>query len=43
MKFGLLIFSQPEMKLTKFEDIGLFPYDGLISPNGRYYIAGLFR
>jgi protein NirF len=35
-------FSQPEMKLTKFEDIGLYPYDGLISPDGRYYIAGLF-
>jgi protein NirF len=31
-----------EMKLTKFEDIGLFPYDALISGDGRYYIAGLF-
>mgnify|MGYP006138112383 CR=1 FL=1 len=30
------------VKLTKFEDIGLFPYDALISPDGRYYIAGLF-
>ena len=29
-------------KLTKFSDIGLFPYDALISPDGRYYIAGLF-
>jgi protein NirF len=29
-------------KLTKFTDIGLFPYDALISPDGRYYIAGLF-
>lgn len=29
-------------KLTKFNDIGLFPYDALISPDGRYYIAGLF-
>ncbi|GLX80469.1 protein NirF [Thalassotalea insulae] len=35
-------FSKPEMKLTKFTDIGLFPYDALISPDGRYYIAGLF-
>jgi len=31
-----------KMKLTKFEDIGLFPYDALISGDGRYYIAGLF-
>lgn len=29
-------------KITKFTDIGLFPYDALISPDGRYYIAGLF-
>ena len=35
-------FSQAEMKLTKFSDIGAYPYDGLISPDGRYYIAGLF-
>lgn len=35
-------FSQPEMKLTKYKDIGLFPYDALISPDGRFYIAGLF-
>jgi len=31
-----------KMKLTKFENIGLFPYDALISGDGRYYIAGLF-
>lgn len=31
-----------KMQLTKFEDIGLFPYDALISGDGRYYIAGLF-
>ena len=31
-----------EMKLTKFTDIGYFPYDALMSPDGRYYIAGLF-
>ena len=35
-------FSGDKMKLTKFEDIGLFPYDALISPDGRYYMAGLF-
>ncbi|MDX8412270.1 MAG: cytochrome D1 domain-containing protein [Mariprofundaceae bacterium] len=28
--------------ITKFRDIGKFPYDGLITPDGRYYIAGLF-
>ncbi len=29
-------------KITKFTDIGKKPYDALISPDGRYYIAGLF-
>ena len=29
-------------KLTKFEDIGVQPYDALITPDGRYYLAGLF-
>ena len=29
-------------KLTRFEDVGVQPYDGLITPDGRYYIAGLF-
>ena len=28
--------------ITKFKDIGSLPYDGLISPDGRYYMAGLF-
>ena len=28
--------------VTKFQNIGLQPYDALISPDGRYYIAGLF-
>lgn len=28
--------------ITKFKDIGRLPYDGLITPDGRYYIAGLF-
>jgi len=35
-------FSTPEYKLTKFTEIGRAPYDALISPDGRYYIAGLF-
>ena len=32
--------QQPLIK--KFKNIGLQPYDGLITPDGRYYIAGLF-
>lgn len=28
--------------ITKFKDAGKAPYDALISPDGRYYIAGLF-
>jgi len=28
--------------ITKFKGIGHQPYDGLITPDGRYYIAGLF-
>ena len=32
--------SKPE--ITRFKDIGAAPYDGLITPDGRYYIAGLF-
>ena len=28
--------------LHKFEDVGLQPYDALITPDGRYYLAGLF-
>jgi protein NirF len=28
--------------ITKFTDIGKNPYDALITPDGRYYIAGLF-
>jgi protein NirF len=35
-------FSTKQYKLTKFTDIGSNPYDGLITPEGRYYIAGLF-
>jgi len=29
-------------KIIKFKEIGRQPYDALISPDGRYYIAGLF-
>jgi protein NirF len=29
-------------KIQKYQDIGRQPYDGLITPDGRYYIAGLF-
>ncbi|NAW34402.1 cytochrome D1 domain-containing protein [Halomonas alimentaria] len=29
-------------EVTRFTDIGKEPYDALIGPNGRYYIAGLF-
>ncbi len=29
-------------RITRFRDIGKQPYDGLITPDGRYYIAGLF-
>lgn len=29
-------------KVEKFRNIGREPYDGLITPDGRYYMAGLF-
>lgn len=29
-------------RLTKFSDVGRQPYDALVTPDGRYYIAGLF-
>ncbi len=29
-------------KTQKFRDIGRQPYDGLVTPDGRYYLAGLF-
>ena len=28
--------------ITRFKNIGFHPYDGLLTPDGRYYIAGLF-
>jgi protein NirF len=29
-------------QITRYKDIGKQPYDGLVTPDGRYYIAGLF-
>lgn len=37
---GMQDSSRP--KIRKFTDIGKAPYDALITPDGRYYIAGLF-
>jgi len=35
--------SDPKaLAITKFADIGSQPYDALVTPDGRYYIAGLF-
>lgn len=34
--------SPKKPKIRKYTDIGHLPYDGLITPDGRYYIAGLF-
>jgi protein NirF len=35
--------SQPgPPRLTKFTNVGHQPYDALLTPDGRYYIAGLF-
>lgn len=36
-------FSNPaKPQIEKYKNIGREPYDGLITPNGRYYLAGLF-
>lgn len=36
-------FSDPSKPaIQKFKNIGNQPYDGLITPDGRYYLAGLF-
>jgi len=35
-------FNRAKAKITRFKNIGIQPYDGLITPDGRYYIAGLF-
>ncbi|MDH3514226.1 MAG: protein nirF [Gammaproteobacteria bacterium] len=29
-------------RVQKFSDVGKLPYDGTVTPDGRYYIAGLF-
>jgi protein NirF len=35
--------SDPDApQVTKFRDVGRLPYDALITPDGRFYIAGLF-
>jgi len=31
-----------ESRVTRFRNIGREPYDGLITPDGRFYLAGLF-
>ncbi len=39
----LLDFSQSRTpQISRFENIGNQPYDALLTPEGRYYIAGLF-
>lgn len=38
----LVDLSSGEPEITKYYDVGLKPYDALMSPDGRYYIAGLF-
>jgi len=36
-------FSDPDSPdIRRIEDVGAQPYDALITPDGRYYIAGLF-
>ena len=35
-------FSKTPFEITRFEDVGRNPYDALITPDGRYYMAGLF-
>lgn len=36
-------FTEPaQPRIRKFDDVGLLPYDAMVSPDGRQYIAGLF-
>jgi len=35
-------FSGPKMVLTKLGDVGVNPYDGVLSSDGRTYLIGLF-
>lgn len=51
-RFGYALFEGGEIRITDFSDprqprterypAGSQPYDGLVSPDGRYYMAGLF-
>jgi protein NirF len=35
--------SEPRApRVTRIKDVGTQPYDGLVTPDGRYYLAGLF-
>jgi protein NirF len=36
------VSSPQQPQITRFSNIGQNPYDALITPDGRYYIAGLF-
>ena len=36
------LHNMQQPKIRKFKNIGKEPYDALMSPQGRYYIAGLF-
>ncbi len=38
----LVDLSSGQPEITKYYDVGSKPYDALMSPDGRYYIAGLF-
>ncbi len=39
----LIDARNPRMpRITRFRGIGRQPYDGLVTPDGRYYVAGLF-
>lgn len=35
-------FSDPKHPITQRYPAGMQPYDGLVTPDGRYYLAGLF-
>ena len=34
--------DRADPQVTRFTDVGHLPYDGLITPDGRHYLAGLF-
>ena len=34
--------DRADPRITRFTDVGHLPYDGLITPDGRHYLAGLF-